>query len=140
MSAEQVIHATWEGDLTLTDIIPASRFVTGWQEPDEEFIPDLLPFATLARIGKPEKENTSSNTELATVRMRFDIWTESLSDTKAAADRIEALYRKYGAQWSDGQRLHKVLNMTFDDRTEERQADGVWHASLEADVLTERNF
>lgn len=140
MSADQVIHATWEGDTTLTALIPIARFVTGWQEPDDEFVPDLLPFATLSRVDELETENTSSDTELAIVQFRFDVWTDNLADTKAAAKRIRALYRKYDAQWSNGKTIDKVLNMTARQPTQERQVDGVWHAAVEFDALTESTY
>lgn len=142
MSAENAIHATWEGDVTLTTLIPIAKFVTGWQEPEDEYTPtpDLLPFATLTRVDEIETENTSSNTELATVQYRFDVWTDNLADTKAAAKRIRTLYRKYDAQWSNGQKLDKVLNMTARQPTEERQTNGIWHAAIEFDALTETNY
>lgn len=138
MSAEEAIHNTWTNDATLTALIPAAKFKTGWQEPEDDFVPEkkLLPFATLTRLEGDEVENTSSNTELATFSFRFDVWTDNLADTKKSVKRIKTLYRKYDAEWIDG----KILNMTARPHSEARQADGVWHAAIEFEALTEETF
>lgn len=127
MSPEHAIHEAWSGSAALTAIVPSDRFVTGWQEPDEEFVPDVIPYAALEHDGEEEVETTSSGTRLASATLRLSAWARDLAQLKELRRLVEGTFFNFRAAWDGG----AVLNMTAMSVSETRLPRGMWRLTLE---------
>lgn len=138
MSPEQAIHEVWSDNADLVAVIPAARFVTGWQEPPSEagtgeFVPELIPYAALEYAGEEDVE-TSSDSRFATILFRVHAWCEGLTDLRTARNLMEAMLDPLDRNWNDG----GILSMTQGDVSQTRLSTGVWHLMMEYATRTWR--
>jgi hypothetical protein len=122
MSLEGAIHRLWESSALLTAEVPINRVFTG-----QAAAQSAWPYVTLERHGLTRGEQTSSNTRIESVPIRFNIWDQRLDRAQQVASFITEVFNRRALECAEA----RVLDFRLAGKTEQQQPDGVWRLGVD---------